>query len=355
MKYETDSRRHMIYVICMILAWGLSSLLVLAANIIIDPLWYHRGNLITGKNFGYDERQAKLNRLLREPSEYDCLIFGSSRTTLLPGSAFAPYRCFNLSFSGGLIEEFIAFSEYLREFGVRPKLIVVGVDGFNFMVNDRDPPSIPDYVIRKQPAPALLRTYLSIDSLSMSWRTLRGDTGRPRYYDRNFDAVIRADAPVFRPRRSLDAEGLRRVDTEAWRKRGYSPDNAILFGKLVTVFPGAQSIAYVPPISAWHVRAMEQNGTLESYLDALHATARNFPVFVDFSIPSPVTWRTDNTYDGSHYAPSVNRRIAHVILTADEPEWGLNVNQVDRASYVNRYRSALAEFETVNAMLKVSQ
>jgi len=355
MKNEAESLPHRTYAIFMLIAWGLSSLLVLAANIVVDPLWYHQGNLITGKNFGFDERQAKLNRLLQRPSEFNCLIFGSSRTTLLPASAFAPYRCFNLSFSGGQVEEFIAFSEYLNEFGLRPHLIVVGVDGFNFMADGRDPLSIPDFVMHKQPAPGMLRTYLSVDSLSMSWRTLRADAGRLRYYDRNFDAVISVNAPAFRPRRSLDGEGLRRVDTEARRKRGYGPDNATLFGKLATAFPGARSIAYVPPISAWHVRAMEQNGTLESYVEALHAAARHFPAFVDFSIPSLVTWRTDNTYDGSHYTPSVNRRIAQIVLAPENPEWGLNVNHVDRADYLKRYRSALAEFDKVNGMLEVSQ
>lgn len=349
------SHPHKSYAIGMMIAWALSSLGVLAANIVVDPLWYHEGNLINGKNFGFDERQAKLNRLLRNPSEFNCLIFGSSRTTLLPATAFDPHRCFNLSFSGGQIEEFIAFSEYLFELGMRPRLIVIGVDGFNFMAEGRDPQSIPDFVMHKQPAPGMLQTYLSVDSLSMSWRTLRGDAGRPRYYDRNFDAVIGTDAPTFRPRRSLDGEGLRRVDAEARRKRGYKADNAVLFGKLAKIFPDARSIAYVPPISAWHVRAMEQNGTLESYLDAIHATARHFPVFMDFSIPSPVTWRTDNTYDGSHYAPSVNRRIAQIVLTPDKPEWGLDVTRIDKAQYVKQYRNALAEFDKVNAMQEVSQ
>ncbi|NMG76011.1 hypothetical protein [Aromatoleum diolicum] len=355
MKDNTDFTPHRTYAIYMLLAWVLSSLLVLAANIVVDPLWYHQGNLVTGKNFGFDERQAKLNRLLRNPSDFNCLIFGSSRTTLLPATAFAPYRCFNLSFSGGQVEEFIAFSEYLRELGVHPELIVVGVDGFNFMADGRDPQSIPDFVMHRLPAPGMLQTYLSVDSLALSWRTIRDDAGRPRYYDRNFDAVIGTNAPAFRPLRSLDAEGLRRVDTEARRKRGYKPDNADLFGKLATVFPDARSIAYVPPISAWHVRAMAQNGTLESYLEALHATARHFPVFIDFSIPSSVTWRTDNTYDGSHYAPAVNRRIAQIVLAPENPEWGLNVNHLDKTQYVKQYRSALAEFDKVNAMLEVSQ
>lgn len=208
---HADSHSHRRYAIRMLIVWALASLTVLASNIVVAPPWFQKGNLVTGRNFGFDERRAKLNRLLQEPSGYDCLILGSSRTTLLPVSAFAPHRCFNLSFSGGQIEDFIAFSEYVKSRGVRPRLVVVGVDGFNFMADGRDPPSVPDFVAKRQPPPGMLQTYLSLDSLSMPWRTLRKDAGRPRYYDRNFNAVIDADAPVFRPGRSLEAEGLRRA------------------------------------------------------------------------------------------------------------------------------------------------
>jgi len=91
--------------------------------------------------------------LLRAPGQYDCLIFGSSRTTLLSASAFSGYRCFNLSFSGGQIEDFIAYAEYLEHLGMRPKLIIVGVDGFNFLRSGRDAPTIPEYVLKKLPPP----------------------------------------------------------------------------------------------------------------------------------------------------------------------------------------------------------
>jgi len=77
--------------------------LCLVINFLVDPLWYLRGNLVTGVNFAFNERIAKLNQLMPRMQDYDCLIVGSSRTTLLPERRFSGHHCFNLAFSGGRI------------------------------------------------------------------------------------------------------------------------------------------------------------------------------------------------------------------------------------------------------------
>ncbi len=337
------------YAILTGLVWAGTIILVLALNCLVDPLWYFQGNQLTDKNFAFNERQSKLNQLLRTPDQYDCLIFGSSRTTLLPASAFNGYRCFNLSFSGGQIEDFIAFAEYLHHVGMRPKLLIVGVDGFNFLSTGRDAPNIPDYVLKKQASPEFLKTYLSIDSLRMSWRTVWDQSPLPRYYDGHFEAMIRADAPPFRPEKSLLGEGRRRTDADKRRKRGYRPDNAALYKKLVSVFPEARAIAYVPPISAWHISDMEKNAALDGYIDALSNTAAAFTAFIDFSVPSPITSRTDITYDGSHYHPSVNLLIARALQSNLPPDWGINLKQMGFTDLAQRYQMALDVFRTQQA------
>jgi hypothetical protein len=331
------------------LVWAGTIIVVLALNCLVDPLWYFQGNRLTHKNFAFNERQAKLNQLLRAPGQYDCLIFGSSRTTLLSASAFSGYRCFNLSFSGGQVEDFIAYAEYLEHLGMRPKLIIVGVDGFNFLRSGRDAPTIPEYVLKKLPPPGFLKTYLSIDSLRMTWRTIRGSSKMPRYYDDHFEVLIRKDAPRFRPEKSLEGEGLRRADTEERKKRTYWPDNAVLYAKLVSVFPDARAIGYVPPISAWHISDMEKNGVLGGYIDALANTAPIFREFIDFSVPSPITSRTDITYDGSHYHPSVNLLIARALQSDTSPDWGVDMKQIGDIDLAQRYQMALDAFRSGQA------
>jgi hypothetical protein len=219
------------------------------------------------------------------------------------------------------------------------------VDGFNFVSSGRDAPNIPDYVMKKQTPPSFLKTYLSIDSLRMSWRTLRDQSPMPRYYDSRFEVLIRADAPAFRPEKSLGGEGRRRVDADKRQKTEYRSDNVAQYKKLVSTFPEARAIGYVPPVSAWHISDMEKNGLLGGYIDALHNTAPAFSVFIDFSMPSPISWRTDNTYDGSHYLPSINRQIATALRDNNPLDWGVNLKQIGFADYAQRYQMALNAFK----------
>src|SRR5580704_946052 len=64
----------------------------LAANALIDPLWYFDGNVVTGVNYAFNERLAKMNRLLPRLQQYDCLILGSSTAAVLPQRQFRPGR-----------------------------------------------------------------------------------------------------------------------------------------------------------------------------------------------------------------------------------------------------------------------
>ncbi len=354
MSSSSDTRAFKRYITLAGLAWAGVYFLVFALNCLVDPLWYFQGNRLTDRNFAFNERLSKLNQLLRAPDQYDCLIFGSSRATLLPASAFEGFRCFNLSFSGGQVEDFLAFAEYLRHVGMRPRLIIVGVDGFNFQSSGRDAPNIPDFVLTKQPPAPFLKTYLSMDSLRMSLLTLRDKSPMPRYYDNRFEARIRADAPPFRPRKSLEAEGRRRADAQERATRGYRSDNARLYEKLVSLFPESRAIGYVPPISAWHISKMEMNGVLEGYMAAIYRSAQAFPVFIDFSAPSYITARTDVTYDGSHYHPSVNRQIAAALQSGAPSGWGLDPKRVLFTDYARDYQSALIAFRMDQAPTRPS-
>lgn len=317
--------------------------IVFAVNAVIDPLWHFRGNLLTGVNPHFNERQSKINLLRRHATDYDCVIFGSSRGTLMPGDAFAPHRCFNLAFASGQVEEFIAYADYLATIGVRPRLVVVGVDGFNFMREGRDAPVVPDFVRERRTPPGALADYLSASSLAMSWQSVFV-AGTPRHYDRDFNCVIRADAPPFDPRAFGSAEGLQRQDAERRRSIPYVPDNARLYRELAARFPSARVIAYVPPVTAWRVDDMERRGVLEGYVEALHAAAQHFPRMIDFSLPGAQTARTDNTYDGSHYSVALNRDMARALLDPAPPAWGVEVTGLGRDVYLSRYRQALLAF-----------
>ena len=104
-----------------------------AVNCLVDPLWYLRGNVLSHINYPFNERLAAIVRFLPRLADYDCVIFGTSRASLLPDEKIEGYRCYNLSISDGNAPEYVLYAKYLRERGFRPRLIIVDVKRGEFI------------------------------------------------------------------------------------------------------------------------------------------------------------------------------------------------------------------------------
>src|SRR5258708_19522075 len=108
------------------IGWLLASALLIVAacftvNCLIDPLWYLRGNVLTEINYPFNERLSKINYFLPRMQSYDCIIFGSSRATLLPEEKIEGYHCFNMAFSDGQASEYQLYAQYLRHPALVPR------------------------------------------------------------------------------------------------------------------------------------------------------------------------------------------------------------------------------------------
>jgi len=316
---------------------------VLALNLLVDPLWFDGGNRLTKRNFVFNERHAKVNLYRQDPRRYDCLVFGSSRATLLNASLIRGHDCFNFAFSGGLVGEFVVLAEYLKHLGARPDLVIVGVDGFSFR-RQANLENLPEFVRRQQLPPGRLRTYVSFDALDFSIKTLRDESPMPRYYRQDFTAAIRADAPVYRP---ADTSADSEVNGNAGQQPAGPPayDGARLsdYARLRQVFPEAKFIGYIPPVSAWEMERIATDNLLDQYLALMHTLARSYEPFMDYSIPSPITWDIMATYDGSHYNLAVNRLIAEGLSGADNG-FGIRVDGMSLEDYRQAYKLAMDRF-----------
>jgi hypothetical protein len=322
--------------------WLLATAAVIAAgcfatNCLIDPLWYLRGNVLTGVNYPFNERLAKIIRLLPRLGDYDCLILGTSRATLLPEEQIQGYRCFNLAISDGQVGEQLAYADYLRGRGFAPKLLIVDVRRTD-LLGPPMPLEIPDFVQNDHAAPSIFVSYMSLDALNFSIRTLRRDGPHHRYYDEDFHA-------------QLEPRGKRRwYNPPAPIKPAeppfdVHPERAELYVQLRQKFPMARAIAYLPPESAWRIAAFSLTGELDTYLEAIGKIAAAYDRFLDFTLPTPLTESKDpkDTYDGSHYSRAANARVAAALLAAD-PAPGLDWHGRDVAEIAALYHRRLDEF-----------
>ncbi len=317
---------------------------VAAINWLIDPLWYSHGNILTGKNFTFNERITKTNLFLRTKDEinYDCVILGSSRVIALRPSNFAENKCFNYALKGGEIPDFVNYANFLKNQGLDPKIVYIGVDGLNFVEQERtdQEPLTVENLRTKSP----LEAYLSADVLLFSAMTLVGISPDPgNYYDQNFEAVDFAHPPVYTPEfyKPLPPQKCDLSSVEA-------------FANLRKLFPKAKFVGYVPPRSAWSmINDTYGRNLMDCYLRGFHQLSQRYDVMYDFSAPSKITKNPAHTFDGSHYSVTVNNKIAEILQgKSTGSDFGIRVDRYEFEEYRNIYRQKLRNFLKENNQLK---
>lgn len=311
---------------------------VLSVNLMVDPFWFFGGNKVFPRNLPFNERASKTNVFLKSPRQYDCLILGSSRVTLLDESRIDGHRCFNFAFSNGSVREFAEFAEYARARGMAPRRVIVGINEEQFwpIAFKSD---TPDFVHELTDPPGWGSVYFSLRALDFSLRTLLRQYPLVRYYDRSLRADTLPGTPPFDPGR-LASEGP---------PQPFDVRSKPLFRRLLAVFPDAEYIGYAPPLSVWWVKRFEDAGGLDDYVAAVYEVSRMFHRFYDFSIPSTVTSDRANTYDGEHFFRPVNAMVAGVLNGRATAGFGVDLHAVSAADYRRRFRSALDRFTSVAA------
>jgi hypothetical protein len=337
-----SKRRLRVFILSAAITAGVIVLGCFALNCLIDPLWYLRGNLVGGINYPFNERLSKAVRLLPRLENYDCIIFGTSRTTLLPEDETGPYRCYNLAISDGQASEYLAYADYLRTLGLKPKLLIVEVKRTD-LVGAVQPPEIPDFIRTGAQPPSIFASYLTLDALDFSIRTLRGDAPHHRYYDPEFRAhlEVRSKKRYYNPAATLKPTP---PPNDVHAERG------ALYRQLREKFPTARAIGYIPLESAWRVAAFSLTGSFDAYLDAVAEIVPSYDEFLDFSTPSPTTLSKSpkDTYDGLHYSRAANRRVMADLL-AGRSDTAIDWKSKDRQTIAALFRSRFAEFFATTA------
>ncbi len=307
-------------------------LVIFCINVFFDPLWYITGNQLEDLNYMFNERLSKTNQFIKQRSSqaYNCIIFGSSRTILLDESRLeAPYRCYNFSFSGGRIQEFVAFAKWLKKRGEQPEYVILGIDDFNF-VELATELNIPKFVTHHSDPPSIFYSYFSLDALDMSSRLFfhsKNDTAR---YNQVFRGTVREDPPKYHPTLLNYQQTLRQNVVSDYKE-------------LRNVFPQSIFMAYIPPVSSW-ITASKSQEEIDFFLHSVYRISSFFHKIYDFSIPSEITNNPENTWDGSHYLPVIQNEIVRR-LNGEPLDFGVSVTTLSEETYIENFRTKVREFQ----------
>jgi hypothetical protein len=314
---------------------------MLAVNLLVDPLWYLNGNVLTGMNFQYNERHSKAYRFLRDPDRYDCLIFGSSTGSLLNENKINGYDCFNFSFSHATAKEYVTYARFARRHLKQVRLVIVSADAYSLLdkeIADRSPGFVRE---EGREPPSMWRAYLSRTTLRFSIDTLRDIHKKGIYYRDDFTAAVHPDSPSYEPEDTLSDDFERRFGHKATDR--FSERHIALYREIRGLFPEAQFVGVSPPIAAHYVGFLRLAHTLHDLLEAKYALSRVFDRYYDFSLPSPVTKDPSNTYDGEHFALPWNDHVI-AIVNGRADDFGVPVHALSLASYRTLFLALIDDF-----------
>jgi hypothetical protein len=335
-------RRLRVFILSAAVTAGVIVLGCFALNCVVDPLWYLRGNLMGGINYPFNERLSKMVRLLPRLQDYDCIIFGTSRTTLLPEDEAGTYHCYNLAVSDGQVSEYLLYADYLRARGFAPKLLIVEVKRSD-LVGPAQPPEVPDFIRTGSAPPSIFASYMTLDALDFSIRTLRGDAPHHRYYDQQFRAEleVRSKKRYYNPAATIKPTPP---------PNDVHPERAALYRQLREKFPMARAIGYIPLESAWRVAAFSLTGSLDAYIAAVSEIVPSYDEFLGFSAPSPTTLSKSpkDTYDGLHYSRQASRQVMADLL-AGRSDTAIDWRHTDRDAIAAEFQRRFAEFFATTA------
>lgn len=151
------------------------TLLIVAFNYIMDPLWsFNHKNSLQAHQEGFNERQQKVNLIHFSKSfNYDALILGSSRVTIHNTHLIQSAKTFNLAINGMQPYEFNDYIEYAKQKNQKEfKYIILGLD-FTSIDYSAQHHNIQPYIHTSNTFLYRYKVLLSYDTLKISLKNFR--------------------------------------------------------------------------------------------------------------------------------------------------------------------------------------
>lgn len=283
---------------------------VIGTNYAVDP--YDRlGNNRIG-HYLEDDRSAKIKQIQSYP--HDSLLLGSSKVGFIDPTALGTDRRFyNAGFLGVMPEELLSF---LRHYGAREELVVIGLD--LFMFNLTFTPMIQGDRFADLAVDQGLAYLASIDTLNASldtlWRRLSGEpVGLEPHGQRNPWRIRQADAPFATPNH---AKMLGELRSKHYGNFVFAEERLAVLREIRALLLERKQphIVFLNPVNRSELALLREIPAGEGMQRLQREVKQIFPLAVDLSDSA---WSGDEAYfnsDPFHYRPETGNAFMRELL-----------------------------------------
>lgn len=284
-------------------------LLMVVVPVTIDPYNVFHVENIRDNGVEPNKNFLKTEYVIRHPEKFDAFLFGSSRVSSIHSDKIESYRCYNMTYSEGVPKEHLDDLRAMLENGVRPRMVMVGVDSISFMIDPEEHKDsllrCPYPVNRRERAEFYLKYFEPITAVKSLWTTFF----EPR--------AVTYDRTIYETGGTLDYGVESHMD---WSKA--EPDWTALYAnrtpqaleeirqlKALCNANGIRLIVFTNPMHQLTYQKAMENGYREFLAGLAQVTD-----YYNFSGLNGIT--TDNGYylETSHYKPEVGDMILQAIF-----------------------------------------
>lgn len=290
-------------------------LLMVVVPVAIDPYNVFHVENIRDNGIEPNKNFLKTEYVIRHPDRFDAFLFGSSRVSSIHSDRIEGYRCYNMTYSEGVPKEHLENLQVMLEHGVRPKMVLVGVDSISYMID----PAIHEENRLRCPYPMTREEkkefYLQYLEPIMAVESLKTTYFEPR--------VVAYDQKIYDVGWTLDYGVESHTDwsqAEADWTVQYAnrTPQALEEIRQLKELCDANSIELVIFTNPMHVLTYEK-AVENGYRDFLSGLAQ-VTDFYNFSGINDITTNNDNYLETSHYMPQVGDRMLDVMFKGQADE-----------------------------------
>jgi len=283
----------------------------------------------------FHQRFMIVEYLKKHFNEYDTLLFGSSRVQFINPQHIPDAKAYNLTIAEGIPQEYLLMLKYLLSLGMKPKLVLVGLDNFTFNISFAQHQAALEtkshYLLTGEPKLKFYGNFFFRKPTKRDFQDIKNREKGLNLYKMHYDIIYhqkkafahqkysqpKPDAPIYNDPTTWHGNALQ-SSLKAIRKiKELCDKNSI------------KVIFFINPIQHTSYDAMMKDKTNRMLFGEFKKELAKITDYYDFTKPNAISKDNRNWLETSHFIPKIGDLILKTIFNDKVyvKDFGIHVKQ----------------------------